>query len=90
MGAALDTLPALAAEGVGPFDFVLIDADKANNAEYFQWALRLSRPGSLIVVDNVVREGAILDAASTDPAVRGTRRLYEVMARVGWPRRRYE
>ncbi|MCA1703136.1 MAG: O-methyltransferase, partial [Actinobacteria bacterium] len=80
VGAALDTLPALAADGVGPFDFAFIDADKANNAEYFQWALRLSRPGSLIVVDNVVRDGAILDAASTDPAVRGTRRLYEVIA----------
>jgi len=80
LGAALDVLPGLAAEGAGSFDFVFIDADKANNPEYFRWALRLSRPGSLIVVDNVVRDGAILDAASTDPAVRGTRRLYEVMA----------
>ncbi|MGI8777666.1 MAG: O-methyltransferase [Acidimicrobiales bacterium] len=80
LGTALDILPELAAEGVGPFDFVFIDADKANNPEYFRWALRLSRPGSLIVVDNVVRDGAILDAASTDPSIRGTRRLYEVMA----------
>jgi predicted O-methyltransferase YrrM len=79
LGAALDTLPQLAAEGEGPFDLAFIDADKPNNAEYFQWALRLSRPGSVIVVDNVVRDGAVLDAASTDPAVRGTRRLYEVM-----------
>ncbi len=80
VGAALDTLPQLAAEGMGPFDLVFIDADKANNAEYFQWALRLSRPGSLIVVDNVVRDGAVLDDTSTDPAIRGTRRLYELMA----------
>ena len=79
LGAALETLPELAGDGAGLFDFVFIDADKANNGEYFQWALRLSRPGCLIVVDNVVREGAILNAASTDPAVRGTRRLYEVM-----------
>ncbi len=80
LGAALDTLPGLADEGAGPFDLFFIDADKANNPEYFQWALRLGRPGSLIVVDNVVRGGAIVDAASTDAAVRGTRRLYEVMA----------
>ena len=80
LGAALDTLPRLAAEGAGPFDLSFIDADKPNNAEYFQWALRLSRPGSVIVVDNVVRNGAVVDAARTDPATRGTRRLYEVMA----------
>lgn len=79
LGAALDTLPRLAAEGAGPFELTFIDADKANNAEYFEWALRLSRPGSVIVVDNVVRGGAVADADSTDPAVRGTRRLYEVM-----------
>ncbi len=81
LGAALDTLRTLAAEGAGPFDLAFIDADKANNAEYFQWALRLSRRGTLIVVDNVVRDGAILDATSTDADVRGTRRLYDVMAR---------
>ncbi|MBW3614700.1 MAG: O-methyltransferase [Actinobacteria bacterium] len=80
LGAALDTLPMLAAEGAGPFDLAFIDADKANNAEYFQWALRLCRPGTVIVVDNVVRDGAILDATSSDPDVRGTRRLYDVMA----------
>jgi len=79
-GAALESLAELAGDGAALFDFVFIDADKANNGEYFQWALRLSLPGCLIVVDNVVREGAILDAASTDPAVRGTRRLFQVMA----------
>ena len=84
VGAALDTLPQLAAERIGPFDFAFIDADKSNNPAYFEWALRLSRPGGLIVIDNVVRNGAVLDAASTDPATRGTRRLYEVMA--GEPR----
>jgi len=79
VGAALDSLPQLAAEDVGPFDLTFIDADKVNNAKYFNWALRLSRPGSVIVVDNVVRGGAITDAASTDPATSGTRRLIEVM-----------
>jgi len=83
-GAALDSLPRLAGEGLGPFDLVFIDADKPNNPGYFQWALRLSRPGSVIVVDNVVRGGAVVDADSTDPAVRGTRTLYEAMA--GEPR----
>ncbi len=80
LGAALDTLPQLAAEGAGPFDVTFIDADKPNNAEYFGWAVRLSRPGSAIVVDNVVRQGAVIDADSTDAATKGTRRLYEVMA----------
>ena len=61
-GAALDTLPALAAEGAGPFDLVFIDADKASNADYFDWALKLSRRGSLIIVDNVVRDGEVVDA----------------------------
>jgi len=80
LGPALDSLSALADEGAGPFDVTFIDADKANNAEYFTRALALSRPGSLIVVDNVVRAGAVVDAASTDPDVVGTRRLYEVLA----------
>ncbi len=79
-GAAIDTLLRLASDGLGPFDLIFIDADKPNNPEYFQWALRLSRPGSVIVVDNVVRGGAVVDADSTDPATRGTRRLYEAMA----------
>ncbi|HET9442926.1 MAG TPA: O-methyltransferase [Acidimicrobiales bacterium] len=79
-GPALDTLPKLASEGVGPFDLVFIDADKPSNPEYFAWALRLCRSGSLIVVDNVVRHGALLDADSADPAVVGTRRLYDLLA----------
>jgi predicted O-methyltransferase YrrM len=76
LGPALDTLPHLA----GPFDLVFIDADKQNNAEYFRWALTLSRRGSLIVVDNVVRDGAVVDARSRDAAVQGVRQLYELMA----------
>ncbi len=81
VGAALDTLPQLEAEGAGPFDLVFIDADKENNANYVNWALKLTRSGSLIVVDNVVRGGSVLDAdqagAGGDDAeaaaIRGTR-----------------
>lgn len=73
LGPALDTLPQLAP----PFDFVFIDADKENNALYFDWALRLSRKGSVIIADNVVREGKILDSTSRDSTIEGTRRLYE-------------
>ncbi len=80
VGPALETLPVLAAEGSPPFDFTFIDADKANNPEYFAWALKLSRPGSVIVVDNVVRDGAVLDAASKDAGVRGVRRLTALIA----------
>lgn len=80
LGAAMDSLPQLAAEGAGPFDLTFIDADKQHNADYFTWAVRLSRPGSLIVVDNVVRAGAVLDAAGDDPVVAGTRRLYAAVA----------
>ncbi|MEE1802807.1 O-methyltransferase [Streptomyces sp. JV176] len=80
-GAALDTLPALLAGGAGPFDFVFIDADKRNNPHYVEWALRLTRPGSVIVVDNVVRGGSVVDAGSTDPSVLGTRRMIEEMGK---------
>jgi predicted O-methyltransferase YrrM len=80
IGRALDTLPELVAEGAGPFDFVFIDADKANIAEYFTWSLRLARPGTVIVVDNVVRKGAVIDANSTDANVRGVRRFNEQLA----------
>src|SRR5271165_452979 len=80
-GAALETLPKIEAEGLGPFDFVFIDADKANNAAYLKWALRLSRPGTAIVVDNVVRDGEVADAGSADPDVVGVRRVFELMAR---------
>jgi predicted O-methyltransferase YrrM len=80
VGPALDSLAALAAEQAGPFDLVFIDADKANNAAYFDWAVRLGRPGTLVVVDNVVRGGAVLDAESERPDVVGTRRLLESVA----------
>jgi predicted O-methyltransferase YrrM len=78
LGEALKTLPLLAAEA--PFDFTFIDADKPNNANYFSWALKLSRRGSLIVVDNVVRDGEIVKASSRDPSVRGVRRLFDLIA----------
>ena len=80
VGAALDGLPVVEREGLGPFDLIFIDADKANIPSYFEWALRLSRAGSVIIVDNVVREGAVIDAASTDAAVQGVRRFNEIAA----------
>ena len=80
VGRAADTLPQLADEGLGPFDLFFIDADKQSIADYFQWALRLSRRGSLIIVDNVIRRGDVLDASSEDPVVAGTRRFYDVLA----------
>ncbi len=81
VGAALDTLPELQSEGAGPFDLVFIDADKRSNPDYFDWALRLTRRGSVIVVDNVVREGRVIDAGSEDESVQGVRRLLERMGR---------
>lgn len=80
IGPALETLPQLAAEGRGPFDLVFIDADKVNIADYFAWALRLARPGSLIITDNVVRGGAVLDADSDDAGVQGVRRFNAALA----------
>ncbi len=80
LGKALDTLPQLAAEAHEPFDFVFIDADKPNNAAYFDWALQLSRPGSVIVVDNVVQGGDVVDANSEDRSVQGVRRFNERLA----------
>jgi predicted O-methyltransferase YrrM len=79
LGMALDLLPGLA-ENAEPFDFVFIDADKPNNAAYFDWALRLSRVGSIIVVDNVVRGGDIIDTASDSPTVQGVHRFLERLA----------
>jgi predicted O-methyltransferase YrrM len=79
-GAALETLAKIEAEGLGPFDFVFIDADKTNNAAYLQWALRLSRPGTAIVVDNVVRDGEVVDGASRNPDVIGVRRMFDLIA----------
>ena len=81
LGKALDVLPDIAAENVGPFDFTFIDADKPNIPEYFDWALRLSRSGSIIIVDNVIREGAVIDANSEDASVQGVRRLNDRLAR---------
>ncbi|HUB60117.1 MAG TPA: O-methyltransferase [Puia sp.] len=80
VGKGLDLLPELEAEAAGPFDLVFIDADKPPYAEYFQWALRLSRPGTLLIFDNVVREGKVLDPSSDDPAVQGVRRLNQALA----------
>lgn len=80
VGPALETLPGLVAEGAGPFDLVFVDADKPSLPEYLEWSLRLARPGTMLVFDNVVRKGGILDEASTDAAVRGTRRLFERLA----------
>ncbi len=79
LGPAIDSLRALIAERRAPFDLVFIDADKASNADYFRAALDLTRAGGLIVVDNVVRGGAVVDAGSRDPNVEGTRRLYHAM-----------
>ena len=80
LGKAIDTLPRIVAEGAGPFDLIFIDADKPGNADYFAWALKLARVGSLIVVDNVVRNGAVIDPAG-DANVQGARRLYDAMAK---------
>jgi predicted O-methyltransferase YrrM len=80
VGAALDSLPIIQEERLGPFDFIFIDADKPNNPGYLEWAIKLSRPGTLIIVDNVVRDGAVADAASTDPTIEGTRRMFDLMA----------
>jgi predicted O-methyltransferase YrrM len=76
VGAALDTLPTLTG---GPFDLVFIDADKENYAAYLEWAVRLARPGSVIVLDNVIREGRILDPDCDDERVRATRRTLQLM-----------
>jgi|SRR5580698_342876 predicted O-methyltransferase YrrM len=80
LGKALETLPEIAAEGLSPFDFIFIDADKGNYPGYLEWALKLSRPGTLIIADNVVRDGAVIDAANPDPAVQGVRRMNEIIA----------
>ncbi len=81
VGPALDGLRELIDEGAGPFDLTFIDADKGNTPEYFQLALELSRPGSVIVADNVVRGGTLADAESQDPGVLGMRRFHELLSR---------
>lgn len=80
VGPALEVLPSIYAERPEPFDLVFIDADKPSNPDYLAWALRLTRPGSLIIGDNVVRGGAVLDAHSTDPRVLGVRRFVDLIA----------
>jgi predicted O-methyltransferase YrrM len=80
VGKALDTLPGVAAQRLGPFDLIFIDADKPHIPDYFAWALKLSRHGTAIVVDNVVREGELIDAESADANVQGVRRLHEILA----------
>ncbi len=80
LGSALESLTQLATEGHASFDLVFIDADKANNANYFNWALKLTHPGSLIIVDNVIRNGEVVDAASTDKSVQGVREFNTVLA----------
>lgn len=81
VGPALETLAALSAGGGGPFDLVFIDADKASNAEYLAAALELSRSGTLIVADNVIRGGAVADPAAVDPSTVGVRRFFDLLAR---------
>ncbi|NYT39919.1 O-methyltransferase [Sphingomonas sp. R-74633] len=79
-GPAVDNLAAMIGAGEAPFDLVFVDADKPSNVAYLQAAMRLTRPGSVLVFDNVVRSGAVTDAASADPSVRGTRALFDAIA----------
>lgn len=78
-GRALDILPQLKAEKRPPFDFVFLDADKEHHADYFEWSLELARPGTVIIADNVVRSGAVIDENSDDPNIVGTRKLFDLM-----------
>jgi predicted O-methyltransferase YrrM len=80
LGAALDTLPDLAADIDRPFDFIFIDADKENMPAYFDWSVKLARPGALIIADNVVREGDVINPDSPDPRVQGVRRMIDLMS----------
>jgi predicted O-methyltransferase YrrM len=80
VGPASETLRAMHEGGDGPFDLVFIDADKKSLPDYLDWSLKLSRPGSVIIADNVVRDGKVLDADSVDPDIQGVRRMTELMA----------
>jgi predicted O-methyltransferase YrrM len=80
VGPALESLPGVAAEKLGPFDFIFVDADKRNNPGYFEWALKLSRPGTVILIDNTVRDGAVADLKNKDPDIEGIRRVHELIA----------
>jgi predicted O-methyltransferase YrrM len=80
VGPALSQLPQLEADGVGPFDLTFIDADKVHTPDYFAWALEHSRPGSLIIADNVVRDGRLADLSDDDPSIAAQRRFHEQLA----------
>lgn len=80
VGPALDQLPQLEADGVGPFDLTFIDADKVHTPDYFAWALEHSRPGSVIIADNVIRDGRLADLSDDDPAIAAQRRFHEQLA----------
>jgi predicted O-methyltransferase YrrM len=80
IGRAIDSLQALERSGAAPFDLIFIDADKAGYPEYLEWSLKLSRPGTVIVADNVVRDGNVVDADSNDPDIQGVRRFTELLA----------
>jgi predicted O-methyltransferase YrrM len=80
VGPALESLPRLVSQGGGPFDLIFIDADKENNPEYLEWAMKLSRRGTVIVVDNVARHGRVIEAKGAAPDIQGTRRCIEMMA----------
>jgi len=80
LGAAADSLAQLHKEAAMPFDLIFIDADKPNNSVYLEWAVKLSRPGSLIICDNVIREGEIVNADSLDSSVQGTRAMFELIS----------
>ena len=79
VGRALDLLPGVLADGIGPFDLVFVDADKASNADYVDWSIRLARPGTVIIVDNVVRDGRVADPSNNSADVRGTRRMFDLL-----------
>jgi predicted O-methyltransferase YrrM len=80
VGRALDTLPVIARESPEPFDLIFMDADKESNRDYLGWAIKLSRPGTVIITDNVVRDGRVIDEASRDPMLVGTRRFLDALA----------
>ena len=80
VGAALDNLPGLETDGQGGFDLAFIDADKANNANYIEWAVKLSNPGAVIVVDNVIRDGEIINPRANDPGIVGSRAAFDLLA----------
>jgi predicted O-methyltransferase YrrM len=80
LGPALDSLAQLQKEAAQPFDLIFIDADKENIPKYLEWSLRLSRPGTIIIVDNVIRDGAIIDPKDPDPRVQGVRSFFEMLA----------